>query len=78
MYYEYTIIYYQCSDYTGICSNTDYDDNVIEEFYETIEEYISKTPKKDFLIVQGDWNSIVGNGKHNKNKNKSNRSNILE
>ena len=43
---------------------SDYDDNVIEEFYETIEDAISKTPKKDFLIVQRDWNAIVGSGKH--------------
>ena len=44
---------------------SDYDDNVIEEFYETIEDAISKKPKKDLHIVQGDWNAIVGSGKHN-------------
>ena len=33
----------------AILSN--YDDNVIEELYETIEDAIAKTPNKYFLLV---------------------------
>ena len=39
---------------------TDYSDESVEEFYEELEEAIKKIPKKDFLIVQGDWNAKVG------------------
>ena len=39
---------------------TTHEDQEIEDFYESIEEEISKTPKKDFLIIQGDWNAKVG------------------
>ena len=39
---------------------TTHEDQEIEDFYEIIEEEISKTPKKDFLIIQGDWNAKVG------------------
>ena len=42
-----------------------YDEYVIEEFYETIEDDIAKIPKTDFIIVQCDLNAIVGSGKHN-------------
>ena len=38
----------------------DYDDDAIEEFYAELEETIKKTPKKDLLIVLGDWNAKVG------------------
>ena len=39
---------------------TSHADEEIEELYKTIEKTISDSPKKDFLIVQGDWNAIVG------------------
>ena len=39
---------------------TDYDDNNIEEFYEQLQEVIDQTPKKDILVVQGDWNAKIG------------------
>ena len=39
---------------------TSHSDEEIEEFYETIEQTISHSPKKDSLIVQGDWNAKVG------------------
>jgi len=32
----------------------------IEEFYHDLEQVIKVTPKKDILIVQGDWNARVG------------------
>ena len=39
---------------------SDYDDDQVEEFYENLESIIAKTPKKDILIVEGDWNAKVG------------------
>ena len=39
---------------------SDYDDNEIEEFYDQLHNVIDQTPKKDILIVQGDWNAKVG------------------
>jgi len=35
-------------------STSDYDDDQIEEFYEQLKNVISKTPKNDILIVEGD------------------------
>ena len=32
-------------------------DEEIEEFYEQLEEAMKKTPKKDLIVVQGDWNA---------------------
>ena len=39
---------------------TDYDDEKIEGFYEQLQEVVDQIPKKDILIVQGDWNAKVG------------------
>ena len=39
---------------------SDYDDNKIEEFYDQLQVVIDQTPKKDILVVQGDWNAKVG------------------
>ena len=39
---------------------TIHSDEEIEEFYETNEQTISYSPKKDFLIVQEHWNAKVG------------------
>ncbi|XP_076436542.1 uncharacterized protein LOC143276040 [Babylonia areolata] len=38
----------------------DHDDEETEEFYEQIDSIIATVPKKDMLIVQGDWNAKVG------------------
>ena len=43
---------------------TDHDDEEVEEFYAQLENTISKTPKKDIIIVQGDWNAQVGPDAH--------------
>ena len=37
-----------------------YDDETVEEFYELIENTLITIPKKDFIIIQGDWNAKVG------------------
>ena len=36
------------------------DDNKIEEFCDQLQNVIDQTPKKDILLVQGDWNAKVG------------------
>ena len=36
-----------------------YDDNEKEEFYNQPQNVIDKTPKKDVLVVQVDWNAKV-------------------
>ena len=40
--------------------HADYDDNEIEEFYDQLQNVINQTPKKDVLVVQGDWDAKVG------------------
>ena len=36
---------------------SDYNDNKIEEFCDHLQNVIDQTPKKDILVVQGDWNA---------------------
>ena len=38
-----------------------HDDNEVHNFYRQLQEIIDQTPKKDNLVVQGDWNAKVGN-----------------
>ena len=38
---------------------TDYSDDQIEDFYSQLQRIIDQAPKKDILIVQGDWNAKV-------------------
>ena len=38
---------------------SDYDDNEIEEFYDQLRNAIAQTPKKDILVVQGDWAEML-------------------
>ena len=37
-----------------------HDDNEVHNFYRQLQEFIDQTPKKDNLVVQGDWNAKVG------------------
>ena len=37
-----------------------HDDSEVDHFYQPLQETIDKTPKKDVLVVQGDWNAKVG------------------
>ena len=37
-----------------------HDDSEVDHFYQQLQEIIDQTPKKDILVVQGDWNANVG------------------
>ena len=37
-----------------------HDDSEVDHFYQKLQETIDQTPKKDILVVQGDWNPKVG------------------
>ena len=39
---------------------SDYDDNPVEDVYDHPQEILDQSPKKDILIVLGDWNAKVG------------------
>ena len=45
---------------SGSGLTSDYNDNKTEEFYDQLQNVIDQTPKKDILVVQGDWNAKVG------------------
>ena len=38
----------------------DHDDSEDDHFYQQLKKTIDQTPKKDILVVQGDWNARVG------------------
>ena len=35
-------------------------DEDIEDFYETVQSAVDSIPKRDFLIIMGDWNAKIG------------------
>jgi len=39
---------------------TDYGDDEVEDFYDQLQDVIDQTPRKDILVVQGDWNAKIG------------------
>ena len=39
---------------------SDYSDEQIEVFYEELEATLAKAPKKDLIVIQGDWNAKIG------------------
>ena len=39
---------------------SDYDDDAVEDFYDHLHEILDQSPKKDILVVLGDWNAKVG------------------
>ena len=39
---------------------SEYDDDDVDDFYEQLQEVLDQTPKKDILVVQGDWNAKIG------------------
>ena len=38
----------------------DYSDSEVEDFYEQLQAVLDQVPKKDIVVVQGDWNAKVG------------------
>ena len=45
---------------------TGHDDEEVENLYEALEELIDKEKGKDYLVVMGDWNAVVGEGRDEK------------
>ena len=44
-----------------VCSSTiNAEDGAIERFYEDLQDLLKLTPKKDMLLIIGDWNAKVG------------------
>ena len=39
---------------------SDCDEDQIEEFYHDLENFMKTVPKKDIIVVQGDWNAKIG------------------
>ena len=39
---------------------THYDDDNVEDFCDQLQGVIDQAPKKDILVVQGDWNAKIG------------------
>ena len=37
-----------------------YDGSDVDEFYRELQSIVDQTPKQDILVLQGDWNEIVG------------------
>ena len=37
-----------------------HDDNEVHHFYQQLQKTIDRIPKKDILVVQGEWNAKVG------------------
>jgi exonuclease III len=44
---------------------TSHEDEEIEEMYETLEKIIKQVKGTEYLVVMGDWNAIVGEGREN-------------
>ena len=42
-----------------------YDDDAVKKVYDKLEEIIRNTPKKDLLVIAGDWNANAGPDAHN-------------
>ena len=51
---------FQCPHHTGLCISIWHNDSEVDHFYQQLQETIDYTPKKDILVVQGDWNAKVG------------------
>ena len=44
-----------------VCAPTsDHEDEAVKQFYEQLDGITAKTPKKNILVVQGNWNAKVG------------------
>src|SRR5207244_2897474 len=48
--------------FTRFCNNYFHSSEEVENLYEALEELIDKEKGKDYLVVMGDWNAVVGEG----------------
>ncbi|GFR73793.1 endonuclease-reverse transcriptase [Elysia marginata] len=39
---------------------TDHEDEEVEDFYNQVQKRLNETPKKDIIVIQGDWNAKIG------------------
>ncbi|GFR58347.1 craniofacial development protein 2-like [Elysia marginata] len=39
---------------------TDHEDEEVEDFYNEVQRRLNETPKKDIIVIQGDWNTKIG------------------
>ena len=39
---------------------SDHEDQAVKQFYEQLDSIIAKTPKRNILVVQSNWNAKVG------------------
>ena len=51
---------FQYHHHTGLSPTSGHDDSEVDHFYPQLQETKDQTPKKDILVVQGDWNAKVG------------------
>ena len=54
------VVFFNITIVQAYAPTSDYDDNKIEEFKDQLLYVIDRTPKKDILVVQGDWIAKVG------------------
>ena len=43
-----------------------HDDDEVDEIYDRIEELVAKEKGKDYVVIMGDWNAVVGEGREGK------------
>ena len=43
-----------------------HEDDEVDEIYDRIEELIAKDKGKDYVVIMGDWNAVVGEGREGK------------
>lgn len=44
---------------------SDYDDDVVEDFYQDLQKIVNESPKKDIKIILLDWNAKIGKDSYN-------------
>ena len=44
----------------SLCPTSDAKEDEVEQFFEDLQDLLELTPKKDVLLITGDWNAKVG------------------
>ena len=43
------------------------EEELVDDMYEKVEEFLdTETKGKDYMVIMGDWNAVVGEGKEDK------------